>query len=204
MRLLGMEKEAQNGNYSHPFTDVPGWADKYVAYMYDGGLTRGVSNELFDPNGLSNLQMYSTFALRALTYEDGVDFTYRTAEQKAHQLGLVETFTDSFLRGDMVAVSYFALGARLKNSDNTLLNKLVADSAVDAESAQSVQRLFATETGKVTGDNNADDKANSQAPTNGNVDTRRIKLSIGNEEFVLRKALHRRSEISLIMPLGKI
>lgn len=32
VRLLGKENEALSGNYSHPFVDVPAWADPYIAY----------------------------------------------------------------------------------------------------------------------------------------------------------------------------
>ncbi|MDD2637132.1 MAG: hypothetical protein PHW82_16705, partial [Bacteroidales bacterium] len=32
IRVLGKEAEALNGSFSHPFTDVPSWADKYVGY----------------------------------------------------------------------------------------------------------------------------------------------------------------------------
>ncbi|QWU13758.1 Cyclophilin-like [Paenibacillus sophorae] len=163
VRLLGVENEALNGNYSHPFTDVPKWADKYVAYMYDNGLTKGMSNKLFDPNGICSHQMYSTFMLRALAYEDGVDFTFASAMQEAQEIGLFDTATSSFLRGDMVAVSYSALATRLKNSDLTLLDKLVADGAVDARVADSVQRLFAT----------------------SHSDNARIKLILDNEEFIV-------------------
>ncbi len=167
VRLLGVENEAQNSNYSHPFTDVPKWADKYVAYMYDSGLTRGISNKFFDSNGICSRQMYSTFMLRALAYEDGVDFSFASAMQEAQEIGLFNTVTSSFLRGDMVAVSYSALAAKLKNSDLTLLDKLVADGAVDAKVADPVQRLFAT-----TGGGAGEDYA-------------RIKLILGNDAFIV-------------------
>ncbi|WP_410511194.1 cyclophilin-like fold protein [Paenibacillus sp. BR2-3] len=184
VRLLGVENKALNGNYSHPFTDVPKWADEYVAYMYDSGLTKGMSNKLFDPNGICSHQMYSTFMLRALAYEDGVDFTFASAMQEAQEIGLFDKATSSFLRGDMVAVSYSALATRLKNSDLTLLNKLVADGAVDAKVADSVQRLFAT-TGGGTGESDSDQTGKNQDPTNGHTDNARIKLILDNETFIV-------------------
>jgi len=46
VRLLGKEDEAKNSNCSHPFTDVPSWADGYVGYAYENGLTKGVSGTL--------------------------------------------------------------------------------------------------------------------------------------------------------------
>ncbi|WP_373232730.1 cyclophilin-like fold protein [Cohnella sp.] len=180
VRLLGMEKEAQNGNYSHPFTDVPAWADKYIAYMYSNSLTRGVSDEEFDPDGLCNLQMYSAFVLRSLGFEDGSDFTYGTAIKAAGQLGLLDTITHTFLRGDMVAVSYSALSTKFKNSDHTMLDKLVADGAVDAKAAEPVQQLFA---GIVTNESAA--ITNDSLIDNYGVEDARIKLTFGNEEVIV-------------------
>ena len=46
-RLLGAEKTALEGNWKHPFTDVPQWADKYVGWLYQNGLTKGVSATLY-------------------------------------------------------------------------------------------------------------------------------------------------------------
>ena len=41
-RLLGAEKTALAGNWKHPFTDVPQWADKYVGWLewFDQGRFR--------------------------------------------------------------------------------------------------------------------------------------------------------------------
>ncbi|MEV5027471.1 hypothetical protein MRBLPE1_003066 [Paenibacillus sp. LPE1-1-1.1] len=81
----------------------------------------------------------------------------------------------------MVSVSYSALAAKLKNSDNTLLDKLVNDGAVDAKAAQPVQRLFAAE----TEDRDAPDSKNGQDSASDHVGPTRIKLSFGNEEFIV-------------------
>ena len=47
IRVLGKEAEALNGSWSHPFTDVSPWADKYVGYAYEKGLAKGVSETQF-------------------------------------------------------------------------------------------------------------------------------------------------------------
>ncbi|MBQ3378271.1 MAG: S-layer homology domain-containing protein [Clostridia bacterium] len=47
IRTLGRESEALDCTYSHPFTDVPSWADRYVAYGYENGLTNGISSTRF-------------------------------------------------------------------------------------------------------------------------------------------------------------
>ena len=75
IRLLGKEAEAEAGNWKHPFTDVPAWADKYVGYAYEKGLTKGSTATTFG-TGNATAQMYLTFVLRALGYSDaaGGDF----------------------------------------------------------------------------------------------------------------------------------
>ena len=47
IRLIGKEEEVLAGNYSHPFTDVKPWADKYVGYLYENRLTTGISPVLY-------------------------------------------------------------------------------------------------------------------------------------------------------------
>ena len=41
VRALGEEAAALEGDWSHPFTDVAAWADPYVGYAYEKGLTKG-------------------------------------------------------------------------------------------------------------------------------------------------------------------
>ena len=40
LRTLGVEDDAKASTATHPFTDVPGWADRYIAFAYENGLTR--------------------------------------------------------------------------------------------------------------------------------------------------------------------
>ena len=42
IKMMGEEGEALSGIYSHPFTDVPAWADPFVGYAYEHELTAGV------------------------------------------------------------------------------------------------------------------------------------------------------------------
>ena len=77
IRVLGKESEALNGSWEHPFNDVADWADKYVGYAYENGLTNGVSDTQFG-TGTASSFTYLTFVLRALGYSDvnGADFTW--------------------------------------------------------------------------------------------------------------------------------
>lgn len=138
VRLLGKEEQVLKGEYKHPFTDVQIWADKYVGYMYENGLTNGIGGSLFGSARPLSANQYITFVLRSIGYQDGKDFKYNQAIDKALALNIISLdeaakFKNSgaFTRGDMVSVSYSALTAALKDSTTTLLDKLVhTDKAV--------------------------------------------------------------------------
>ncbi len=138
VRLLGRENEAKAGSYSHPFKDVPAWAQPYVGFLYEHGLTKGTSATTFEPETACSAQMYTTFVLRALGYtEENGSFTYDGALDFAEQLGLMYfDDTAAFLRDDMVAISYSALFQNERNSTEILLKKLVADGAVTQSAAR--------------------------------------------------------------------
>ena len=129
IRVLGKENEAINGNWKHSFTDVEPWADKYVGYAYENGLTNGVSATEFG-TGAASANMYLTFVLRALGYSDanGADFTWDSPSVLAKSIGILPDSVNasSFWRADVVLVSYAALPVKLKNSTQTLANKLIA------------------------------------------------------------------------------
>lgn len=130
IRVLGKESDALKGTWSHPFTDVASWADNYVGYAYETGLTTGVSDTKFG-TGTASAAMYLTFVLRALGYSDqnGGDFTWDNPFSLARQVGILPDCvqTNPFLRADVVLVSYGALTVRLKNSAQTLAQKLMAE-----------------------------------------------------------------------------
>lgn len=129
IRVLGKESEALNGSWSHPFTDVASWADKYIGYSYEKGLTKGVSATKF---GTSNADsdMYLTFMLRALNYSDSAgDFIWNTPDTLAKTVGILPYSVDTanFLREDVVLVSWAALEADLKGGVQRLAKKLMSD-----------------------------------------------------------------------------
>ncbi len=136
IRLLGKEAEALSGDWTHPFTDVPGWADEYVGYAYEKKLTNGVSATSFG-TGDATAQMYLTFVLRSLGYSDaaGGQFTWDKPEALAESVGILPPGVDmkDFLRADVTLISEAALSAKLKDSGVTLLDKLIADGAVKAD-----------------------------------------------------------------------
>ena len=126
IRVLGKEKDAAAGGRSHPFTDVPAWANDYVAYAYETGLTKGVSATEFGTGNASGA-MVLTFMLRALGYSDANgDFRWNDPFPLAKQAGILPDGVDTahFWRADAVLVSYAALNAVVKGAGITLGQKL--------------------------------------------------------------------------------
>ena len=143
VRFLGLEEESETGDYTHPFSDVPKWADNAVAIAFEKGYTTGVTDTKFDPYGTCSAQMYVTFILRALGYsDDSVGSTlWAEAIEFGKQVGIVDDIilSGTFLRGNMTAVSYLALiAAPVDGEFDTLLEKLAANGAVDETNAQLV------------------------------------------------------------------
>ena len=88
LRLLGKESEALKGGCKHPFKDVPAWADSYVGYAYQNGITNGKSKDTFGAHDPLTAEQYVTLVLRSIGYRDGEDFQYNKALDKAVSLGI--------------------------------------------------------------------------------------------------------------------
>ncbi|MEA4955702.1 MAG: hypothetical protein VB096_09370 [Pseudoflavonifractor sp.] len=128
LRALGLEAEAKATKAVHPFTDVPVWADRYVAYAYEKGLTKGVSSTSFG-TGSADSNMYLAFMLRALGYNDtNGDFVWNAPDTLAKAVGILpdSVDTEKFMRSDVVLISWAALEAGLKGGAQRLAKKLMA------------------------------------------------------------------------------
>ena len=142
VRLYGAEEEAKAaydaGEISHPFTDVSEFTSPYVAWLYNKGITKGATATTFGSAGPCSAKMYCAFLLRALGYEDGVDFQYADTLEFAQQKGFYDPtmFAGDFLRDDLAALTYQGLAADLKDGSTYLLDSLVKSGAVHAESAK--------------------------------------------------------------------
>ena len=124
VRLLGAEEYASTGLFSHPFTDVPDWANTYIGYLYQNGLTNGIGNNQYGSHHYIDEKSYLTFLLRALGYsdKDGRDFTWDTVGDTAVEAGLLapgeEALIGNLLRRERLSqLSWKAmfLNHRLKN-----------------------------------------------------------------------------------------
>ncbi|MFB9277107.1 S-layer homology domain-containing protein [Cohnella cellulosilytica] len=137
IRLLGKEEEALAGSAGdHPFRDVPAWANRYVDYAYEYGLAQGVAEDRFGSTNPVTVSQYFTFILRALNYSDAAgDFKWDQAPRKAEEIGIAAASESGFgdvglVRGQLAQISYQTLQARLKGSEQTLLKKLEAETAI--------------------------------------------------------------------------
>lgn len=158
IRALGKEGEALAGGWEHPFTDVPAWADPYVGYGYENGLTNGVSATLFGASYAAGANVYLSFMLRALGYDDKQgDFNWEAPYTQARAAGILPSSVDleNFWRRDAVLVSYAALRGAMKDGSGTLAERLGIDLAVrpaaalDAE-AQALADYFSVDLYVVT------------------------------------------------------
>jgi hypothetical protein len=142
---LGLEKDAQSFAGNNPFTDVPDWGVHYAAYGYDLGITVGVNDEhtLFASNRLVTFQEFTAFLLRVLQYyeKDG-DFAYADAIQKAIDVGMFKQYGSeqlqggTFLRGNAVLEMVDALLTYVKDSNLTLIDKLVTQGVISQQAAK--------------------------------------------------------------------
>lgn len=140
IRLLGKEAEVKSGSYTHPFSDVPAWANNYIGYAYENGLANGVGGGRFGTDEKATAQMFATFVLRAMGYNDSpskgsVDFTYADAISFARERGLIagNGDIDGFNRGACVRIMEAAL--RQKKNGGDLLWRELASEGVFSEDA---------------------------------------------------------------------
>lgn len=83
IRMLGKESLALSQDNDHPFDDVPGWASPYVGYMYQNGLTNGISANEYGSQNFIDSKSYATMLMRVLGYDDGNgDFSWNQALDK--------------------------------------------------------------------------------------------------------------------------
>lgn len=129
IRLLGQETAALSQDWWHPFTDVPEWADRYVGYAYQHGISNGISQTEFG-TGTVSAPMFITYALRVLGYSDSNgDFSWSNPYALAEQVGLFHwnatVDLDNFLRADIVTVCMGVLGAERVSDGEAILNVLI-------------------------------------------------------------------------------
>ena len=133
VRALGKGAEAAEMEKTHPFADVPAWADGYVSYAWENGLTKGVSDTAFGAGETATGEMYLTFLLRALGYPEGESgwLDWSSPWGLAAWCGILPTAVErtDFLRADAVTVTAAALFAHPYRSEDTLAGRLIGQGA---------------------------------------------------------------------------
>jgi len=145
LRLIGEETAALSYSGVNPFGDTPAWCDRYVAYAYAMGYTKGVGARpdgvlIFQPDSALSAAEYMTFLLRALGYRDsgsGAEFSWSTALSFALERWVINSaeYTmltgGTFLRGQVVYLSIYGLSAPRRDGGGTLADHLVDLGGVD-------------------------------------------------------------------------
>jgi len=126
IRILGEEGDALACAYDHPFTDVPAWLDRYVAWAYHQGYANGVAPTLFGSSQTISAAEYQEFLLRALGYSVAGVHNYATSLERALDCGALTNGefemlrNEPFLRAHAAYVSYYSLDMAVSGSRRTL------------------------------------------------------------------------------------
>lgn len=141
IRLLGEEDAALAYTGSTPFTDIEAGSEpaKYVGYAYSKGYSNGYTKTTFRPGQKVNSYQYVEFVLRALGHSstDTTDLTGTL--DRAVDRGVLASAEravlskGSFLRADLVYVSWYALDAEVAGTGGTLCQTLLSRGVFTAE-----------------------------------------------------------------------
>ena len=133
IRVLGEEDAALAYTGPMPFTDVAAGSqsEKYVGYAYSKGYTNGYSATTFRPSQTVTAGQYMEFMLRALGYSSAANTDLSGTLDNAYANGVVTSGeltalqSGTFLRADLVYVSYYALDATMAGTGITLRDTLM-------------------------------------------------------------------------------
>lgn len=140
IRLLGEEEAALACTAEQPFSDVPDWCARYVAYAYEKGYSNGVGGGRFGTNEPASAVIYTEFILRALGYSSTAQTDISDAPERALAAGIVTDGectalrTEAFLRADVVYLSWYALSAARSGADEVLHTALERSGVFSPES----------------------------------------------------------------------
>lgn len=153
IRVLGEEDQALSWTGSLPFTDIAlgTQAEKYVGYAYEKGYTNGYSATTFRPSQSISAGQYVEFMLRALGYSSAGSSAVSTALERAVTCGLLTDGeatalqSSTFLRADLVYVSYYALDVQLSGDTRTLRDTLLQRGVFTAAQSQTAAGMVTSQ-----------------------------------------------------------
>lgn len=141
LRLIGKEEEAKAFTGEENFDDaaeIYAGGQRILAYLKanpDLGWI-GIGGNKFDPTSTITAQMIYKVLLEALGYKQDVDFIYAEVLEKAAEVGLSKIAdVEGLTNADMAVAIVEALTLKMKDSDKTLIEKLIEDGLVDEETA---------------------------------------------------------------------
>jgi len=134
IRVLGEEEAALAWEGTSPFTDLTKGSDaaKYVGYAYEKGYTNGYTATQWRPAQGVNVYQYTEFILRALGYSSVANTNLADTMERAWDCGLLTAGEASslkgttFLRAQLVYISYRALEAQVSGTGFTLGDTLMS------------------------------------------------------------------------------
>lgn len=142
IRLMGKEAKAEAqknaGAIQCPFTDVSGWAQANVTWLYLNNYVNGTGGNHYSGSDSVTAQQFAAMALRCLGYSEAEgDYTFAGALDFAVNKGLLtgeerSRYETSFGRRGMVVMCYNALYTTMKDSRLTLKEKLTNDGVFKA------------------------------------------------------------------------
>ena len=156
IRVLGEENAALSWSVSLPFKDLTPGSDaaKYVGYAYEHGYTNGYTATAWKPAQTVNVYQYTEFMLRALGYSSTANTNLADTMERAVACNLLTSVeaaglkTQTFLRAQLVYISFRSLDATLSGQTATLQEALISKgifTAAEADAAQaevSTARIF--------------------------------------------------------------
>lgn len=136
IRMIGDDAGALAHTGTHPFTDIPVWADRYVAYAYAQGWVNGVGANRYAPDNVMDATQFMTLLLRSMEYETtafawdkSLDYALSKGVITAKEKTMVQ---DICKRDHLVYLSYYALDGVCAGG-HTLQQKLIDKGAVSQE-----------------------------------------------------------------------
>ena len=149
IRVLGEEEEALAWTGTQPFKDIHEGtqAFQYVGYAYEKGYTNGYTATEFRPAGAVNAYQYTEFVLRAMGYSSAANTNLADTLLRAWEAGVLTEGevaylqAETFLRSELVYISYYALGSKLPESSQTLSDLLQDKGVFTAKEWKATQKL---------------------------------------------------------------
>jgi len=144
VRYIGVEEEVlsafKDGSLKHPFADVPSWASAHVAYLYQHGLTIGISSNEYGSEDAITANQYGTMLLRMLGFDDSngdfewdeaINFIQSNYDIDEDLLTEYKIYASKgMIRDILVKLSYSCIDFEFNGSEYSVLEKLLSDKVI--------------------------------------------------------------------------